>query len=559
MLRNSGFTAEGDDEVYRTSIETWGSWYNWAKAYYNGNSGRVLIHTLLICFLNMPVIIWRIASAGMIAATCCMMYRYSKVNTVSANKFVEGLLALMSCALFFAIPSSILANSVRWASGSLNYLFPVCALLICLFPFWKVFREEHLTIRQKWLSFLFLPLCANMEQSSAVLSAMGLLCFSHFYFRKNKTYIKKYRRDCIFLAVIWCSNILIAVIGYLAPGNSSRYTVELLRFAGYNMYTMVEKLILGIQLFILYFYSFRGLMTWLIPSGIIALVYIRRHDYKGAILPGINVILSCVQNILIRKVFDLEFLHPFDLCYLIWLASSILLLFYNGHIILQCTKDEYVRYWLLYMYYGLIAAGVIVCLSPTLYVSAGRTMYISYIMLILIIILMIRFSLSDTVEVGRNCNVWIKVNAVFGTVVSVVIALLFVMGTHQVEKLDLSEYKLNTELSVQNVVMDFENSTISATISVLPFAYTADNWCTGQIDGYNINISIGIMNISNGTINSYRTYLHPEYPVMSQYPDEMVEFTGFYKQNYILSPEEVFVITYTDHENNKWYMPLEIV
>ena len=77
--RNATFTTAGDDEVYRTSIETWGSWVNWAKAYYFGNSGRIIIHSLLIIILNLPVDIFRILSSIMVVVTCMGIYQIINV------------------------------------------------------------------------------------------------------------------------------------------------------------------------------------------------------------------------------------------------------------------------------------------------------------------------------------------------------------------------------------------------------------------------------------------------------------------------------------------------
>ena len=78
--RNATFTTVGDDEVYRTSIEIWGSWVNWVKAYYFGNSGRIIIHSLLIIILNLPMDIFRILSSIMVVVTCMGIYQIINVR-----------------------------------------------------------------------------------------------------------------------------------------------------------------------------------------------------------------------------------------------------------------------------------------------------------------------------------------------------------------------------------------------------------------------------------------------------------------------------------------------
>ena len=557
ILRNGNFTLEGDDEVYRTSIETWGSWGKWAHAYYYGNSGRVLIHAILIVLTNLPVIIWRVVSAAMIGVTCTMLYSYASDQADTRKWYHLPVLTLLSILLYIRIPNGVLGGSVRWAAGSVNYLYPVAAMLVCLFPFWKVLMGEKVGWLLKVAALLCVCLCGNMEQSSAVVSAMGVLCFAYYYWGKGKVFWKRHRNDIVFLLVIWAINTVIAVIGYLAPGNSSRYTEELIRFAGYDMYTFAEKIILGFQLFFLYFYSFRGLMIWLLPSCIIILVSILKKRYINIIPPMVNIFLSCAQNLLIRKVFNLEFVHPFNFGYAIWLFFSIGLLFYNLHIILKCSRNMDERFWLAFMYYGLLAAGVVVSLSPTLYVSAGRTMYICYILLLMIIVMMVRcVMMPHTAEVPDD-RLWVKVNAILGSLASVALVLMFVFGTYTVQELDITKANLSTELNVQNVVVDRENGTLDAAVNVQPFAYTADNWCSGQLEGYVINIHVGVLDHETGAVKVFRTYIHPQYPVMDKYPEDQLALTGYLRKHSNLSETQEIVIVYTDPVGETWYTPVE--
>lgn len=554
-LRNAYFTSDGDDEVYRTSIETWGSWGKWAHAYYHGNSGRVLIHALLILFTNLPVIVWKLCSAGMIALSCGMLYRYATVK-VGKRRLIEGILACVPLCLFCAIPGSVRGSSIRWAAGSVNYLYPVCAMLVCLFPFWKLMMGEKIGIKLKIAALLCVCLCGNMEQSSAVLSAMGLLCLGYYLWGKGKDFCKEHQKDIIFLAVIWLINTAVMLIGYLAPGNSSRYTEELLRFAGYNMYTLPEKFILGIQLLLMSFSSVQGLALLVIPSLLILAQNIRKRSFRKMLPALINLGLIGVQNILVRKVFNMEFLHPFQWQYTLWLGFSVALLFYNGYVILSCTEDKTERFWLLFTYYGMLAAGVVVCFSPTLYVSGGRTVYICYIMLIMIIMMMLRSVVTPSRENTDDRHLWSKVNGIFGIVASIGLVLVFLIGIRSVKPMDISAFKRNCALAVEDVTVDSQNGTVHASVSVAPFAYTADNWCSGKIDGYNINVHVGVLDTETGKVQVYRTFLHPQYPVMSEFPDERVSLTGYVRGDIELAKNQQFVMVYTDHAGENWYMPV---
>ena len=86
--------------------------------------------------------------------------------------------------MFFAINN--LGGIIRWASGTLNYLYPVSAMLFVLIPFVMSMNERKIPILYKCISIMFVFLCGNMEQSSAVVMVLGMLIFIYIRFqRKN--------------------------------------------------------------------------------------------------------------------------------------------------------------------------------------------------------------------------------------------------------------------------------------------------------------------------------------------------------------------------------------
>lgn len=243
--RNAGFTSVGDDEIYRTSIETWGSWFNWAKAYYIGNSGRIVIHSLLIAILNLPVIVFRVVSAAMVTFTYWGIYRIVNISNETKSFWKLLITCMIFLITFFSI--NTLGGIIRWASGALNYLYPVCAMIIVLIPFVMSINNVNIPLSYKIISMVAVLLCGNMEQSSAVIMVMGLLILGYIKVVKknhNKT-------DIIFLSVIWLINTIVFLFSYMAPGVQKRYTAELIRCCGFGMFSLSQKLVLGMQIFTL--------------------------------------------------------------------------------------------------------------------------------------------------------------------------------------------------------------------------------------------------------------------------------------------------------------------
>ena len=297
--RNATFTTVGDDEVYRTSIEIWGSWVNWVKAYYFGNSGRIIIHSLLIIILNLPVDIFRILSSIMVVRK-------------KSNDLVRFLIiSIIFCGMFFAINN--LGGIIRWASGALNYLYPVSAMLFVLIPFVMSMNERKIPILYKCISIMFVFLCGNMEQSSAVVMVLGTLIFIYIRFQR-KNYDKA---DILFLIILWIINLTVFILSYMAPGVEQRYISEMIRCCGYGMLSIPQKLILGMQIYTLYLYSFRGLIILVIPILASIIISLKQKNKKNLLIAVVNLILCSLQNIIIRKFIDIQFIYPYNKMYIV--------------------------------------------------------------------------------------------------------------------------------------------------------------------------------------------------------------------------------------------------
>lgn len=550
MLRTTSFMTEGDDEVYRTSFQTWGSWWNWAKAYYIGNSGRVIIHTLLICFLNLPVIVWRTAAAIMISLSCLMFFVMGVIKRKHTT--IAGLaLAVFTAGMFFLIPSNILANSVRWASGSLNYLFPVCMLLICMYPYYLAINGIDISRKVKFTACFALPLCANMEQGSCVLLALGVITGIYLLLTKHKIL----NCDKTYLVAFWIVVLCITVLSYTATGNAKRYEVEALRFVGYGMYSFPEKMILGIQLFITYLFSFRGLLIWLVPSLICFLIGFKSGNKTQVAVPAVNILLSCAQNLTIRFYINTDFLEPYNGIYWAWLVISILMFFLNAYVVILCMTSQEDKWWYFFVYAGAVVAGVVPCLSPTLYVSAGRTLYISHLFVILISVRALANLLStaeaDTQAQSTPVHVEM-VNVISALVITALFVGLLAMDANCVSK--VTDVKEKVIAQPENAQID-EHRIIRASIDVKPFIYDTVNWCTGKETGYDINVKIGYIDEAD-TITVLSTYPVSKYPVM-----KLGEFENGRMEVYAKLPDtnidisDIVLVT-KDHNGNQYYEPL---
>lgn len=555
-FRNVSFTTTGDDEVYRTSLEVWGSIFKWAKAYYYGNSGRIIIHALLIGLLNLPVSVFKIVSSLMVVLTgyCIYCMINTGKNDASNKMFVLVMICFSLC--FFTIPG--LGGIIRWASGALNYLYPVCCMIIVLIPFYRALHSIAVRTAWKIISLMAVFVCGNMEQSAAVVLAISLLVGLYMVLNRREEPYKV--NDIIFLIVLGILNIAILLFSYTAPGVTERYKAELIRCCGYSMFSLPQKIVLGIQIFTMYLFSFRALFIWLFPTLGCLTVFIRRQEKQNIALCFINIIACGIQNVLIRKVFDIQFYHPYDKAYNVWLIFTCLLIFFSGFLIITALSSDIDKYWYGFIFLGAFAAGVVPAFSPTLFVSAGRTMYIAYILLIIVGLKVLSEGFFSSICVRQpdeqqdSCiKLYLKRGYIFlaGVITSMVV-LSFIMDYHLVDQVDISTYSLVDTDITSECQLNMQTGVIEGKVGINEFKYTVNNWCQGMIDGYDFNIQVGILNVDSGYVKKYETVLRTTYPVMEEYDNNEVSFVGYYKKDIVLQDGEKMVLLF-EHDGRSYY------
>ena len=88
-----------------------------------------------------------------------------------------------------------------------------------------------------------------------------------------------------------------------------RYISEMIRCCGYGMLSIPQKLILGMQIYTLYLYSFRGLIILVIPILASIIISLKQKNKKNLLIAVVNLILCSLQNIIIRKFIYNSFIH----------------------------------------------------------------------------------------------------------------------------------------------------------------------------------------------------------------------------------------------------------
>ena len=554
FYKDAIFRVVNDDAVYKAAIDTHGSWSKWANYFYNTVGGRVLIHAILIVLLNLPIVIWKILSSMMIVGTCYLITTYVCIGT--SFKYSRNVVLAIVAALYFMIP--VLEDSVLWASGSLNYLYPVCCLLGALVPFIKKFYSVKIKIEDEIIALLTVLICANMEQGAAVFAALGVFVFIFIFFDRDA-----YNRENLgYLRFLWLINLIILVVSYSAPGNQVRASGEMMKCSGYGMYTIIERLILGLQNIYLNFFYIKGILFWLMPTALAFVSGLYCKNKKRLCLSFINVILCALQFIIMRKVFNTSFIYPFDIMYYVWLYYSLVLIIFNGIVIVSVIRDykEHILYLVLYL--GAMAAIVVTGLAPTVFVSTHRTAYIAFILMLWINaklfneVLQLQFGKERNDAVANNQLKIHQLDNLFArvaTVISFILCCVYYISVQTGSGDNIQNYILTKQYDINQIGYDISNENILFDLDVTKFKYEWENHCTGLLAGYDINVAIGEYDNSTGHIRLYKTILKTEWPTMFKYPNNRVSVIS----NYRNTNSKKMVLLVTTHNGEKLIQYLE--
>ena len=203
----------GDDYYYANFIPSgWSYFLSETIVHYEKTNGRAMVHLLDELVLTLPLWIWKILALCLIGGVVYLCASFVAGSPKDQKRFPKAL--SISCVLFSMIHLYILRESVLWATGSFNYLFPAFLTLLFYVIFWRKLSQE----KGAW----YLPILAffaafTTEQSSAatVGACILLILFQLIVQRKHL-------RLTHYLSLI--TSVIAAVTVIFAPGNAARQT-----------------------------------------------------------------------------------------------------------------------------------------------------------------------------------------------------------------------------------------------------------------------------------------------------------------------------------------------
>lgn len=221
------FRSTGDDQYFLHLLTTGDSW-SILKDRYLTWSGRVGVEYVLLETISHPVF-WKITIPASIMIAC-----YSLAVISGRHKHI-GIFTAIAFILFLLMKKSVLSDSVFWVTGFYNYLLPASLALLTLAICSRSSQFPKITKIIPVIS----PLIYSYSEQIA-LSAILILLILIFFSKESD------KKLCYIVLVITIVNFSIC---YLAPGSSSRAQTEAWSsFPDYLSLNIVQKASLGVYL-----------------------------------------------------------------------------------------------------------------------------------------------------------------------------------------------------------------------------------------------------------------------------------------------------------------------
>lgn len=363
-----------DDSTLRdVLIDRWNTW-----------SSRLIIESVMF-YVSRSLWVWR-----MLDSLILVVLVWALNHIIFKEKNSKNLLLTFLCVLVYPFSDM---STASFCATTLNYLWPLTFLLVALIPLVETVRGRTLSLWLYPLFLLFALFASNHEQVACVLVLLGCVTIPMY---------RKYDYSILYPSLLLVVGIANAIIILLCPGNGVRTDVAIpMCYDSWAHISIFEKAYLSISSlativannFIIF-----GLFIGLGGYGII-----KQYQNRTDKIMVLSIILVWFVVFLFRMwcifshsdslffCYETRAENPFDgsLLSVSLLLLGLYIIASSLWMVIRLWRDDYWIVPLCIIIVGL-ASRLMMGLSPTIFVSARRTMIYFYFSLLIVILLMIR-------------------------------------------------------------------------------------------------------------------------------------------------------------------------
>lgn len=388
-----------DDGWFRTNTQQY-SLVGWIDMRYQTWSGRVTAEALTHTFLQRPVDVWRAMNIVMYLVLVVCIYKY---YTLLVAKRSEGRdLAVLALCTVVPLVMGVMAllGSAFWVTGSIFYLWIAALGLIAFYPI--LYTYVRRTLPPKWLMTIGIGASAmaalGQEQVSALLVGFTGLAVAGLFWQTRRIWLYP-----VFQLVI---TVLAAGISYFAPGNMIRMESEIRTWLPtFQTAPLMDRFEWSLRWFMdatINHFGFVFILMW----GLIALLMLAKARQvtlgwrdQAIVMVLVAAVFLHLASPLSQYVLDFhaqwgvaEFPTMSYTVLAFWLAVlavTVIGLYRVSALYLQR------RFALPLMGLGILLATAIITLSPTMYASEQRTLFVPGILGILILVVLAGYAFRE--------------------------------------------------------------------------------------------------------------------------------------------------------------------
>lgn len=378
ILSSIGFRHMSDDAWFSAKALTEKSYIDFLKQRYYTWSSRTPIEFVLLNIIN-RFELWKALNSlffGVLIASSSTPISKSIKQTISVT------IALL--AIMYFIPSDSTKYGALWMTGSINYLWPMS---LCALGWFSIYcLSNGIGNKPAHYALIFMSfILSSFNEQVAVVNILG--CFiTTFFIYKNKEYLTG-------ALIAAFATIIVLLFIATAPGNEVRLVQEATnRFPDFLHFNMIEKFILGANL---YFDQmiYLALVIYIILVCSIAILDDKKYIplYAGLIISiiAVHFLLKSNTSEIAGNNNSLELdsasiysLHSLLRFAFISLCSLFLLL----RMLVLSFKSR-INFATIPMFICSAASTAMLGMSPTVYASGQRVLYLSLVMTCAIVVI----------------------------------------------------------------------------------------------------------------------------------------------------------------------------
>ena len=366
-----------------------------------------MVSDFLIAIFGKKLLPWKLATALVATILVAAIAKLSSGNDLARNDATDRYIRIFVCCSFFLIMPESMSASVRWYTGSFNYLWPALFLVVAITPFYLAVTEEAPEGKSMIPAILCAAFLAYQEQTAAVFVCFGLVTIGMLAWEKR---LKRY---LVIEYAVGLANICV----YLALGGVSiREEAEIMWYHDFPMLSLVDKVFQGVN-----WTNFKllnganGLMFLLaclvfalgcarFKSGMLRTLFFLPAIFIGVGLVPFDFLLSRVAKTtdeamlsigsLVRNMLNPSAVGPDSftsgLMSLLPAVLCLLIMLYTGGTIFFAFADRKRGFLNMLLYYGALASSYVISLSPTIFASGHRVFFVAQILMVLLVGLLVR-------------------------------------------------------------------------------------------------------------------------------------------------------------------------